>query len=166
MCGKHEMAKHNCTVIWSWHLYCSLSLEQHFSSLPSLWNPVVYCKVLWNTNPHFYSLLLSFTPWSRVIHEKLIVLQLVKKLPGSFVAQKFITLFISTPHWTLSWANWIQSTLSHSISLILSFDLSLGFPVVSSLQAFQSEYCMHFSYVPCMLLALSILHLFASYYHN
>jgi len=42
----------------------------------------------------------------------------------------FITVLTTAPHWPLSWARWIQSTPSHSISLrfiqILSFHLRLG----------------------------------------
>jgi len=59
----------------------------------------------------------SLTPWSRVLFEKLTVTQLVKKVPTFYGIWKFITVFLTTHHLTLSWARWIQSTPSHPISL-------------------------------------------------
>jgi len=60
-------------------------------------------------------------PWSRVVLEKLIVTDLVKKYLAFFWALKFIIVFI---------AIWIQSTLLHFISsayiLIYHFHLRLG----------------------------------------
>jgi hypothetical protein len=50
----------------------------------------------------------------------------------------------NSPHWSLSWARWIQSTPSHRISLrpilILSSHLSQVFRMVSFLHAFQPKF--------------------------
>ena len=71
-------------------------------------------------------------PWSRVLLEKLIGFQLVKKFPEFYWTRKFITAFTSAHHLSLSWASSIQSTLPHPNSwrsiLILSSHLRLGLP--------------------------------------
>jgi hypothetical protein len=55
--------------------------------------------------------------------------QLVKKCPASYGTRKFITVFTTARHWSLSWARWIQFTLLNTISLrfvlILSSHLCL-----------------------------------------
>jgi len=70
--------------------------------------------------------------WSRVLFKKLIITQLVKKLPTFYGSQMFITVFVTSRHWSLYWAIWIQSTTSHPISLrsvlILSYHLCLSRP--------------------------------------
>jgi hypothetical protein len=55
-------------------------------------------------------------PWSRLL-EKLIVIQLAKKLPAFYGIQMFSTVFTRAHLWTLSWANWIHTTLSCPVSL-------------------------------------------------
>jgi len=69
----------------------------------------------------------------KVILEKPIVVQLDKKFPAFYVTRRFITVFTRAHHWSLLWARWIQSTLSHTISLksILGLPSALfpsGFP--------------------------------------
>ena len=49
------------------------------------------------------------TPWSRVLLEKLLVLQLIKKFPSFYGTRKFITILTSARHLSLSLANSIQS---------------------------------------------------------
>jgi len=72
------------------------------------------------------------TSWSRVLLEKLIGLQLVKKFPAFYGTQRFITALTSARHLSLSWASSIQSTHPHPTSrrsvLILSSHLRLGLP--------------------------------------
>ena len=72
------------------------------------------------------------TPWSRVLLEKLTGSQPVKKLPAVSGTRKFITVFTSALHLSLSWASSIQSIPPHSTSwraiLILSSNLRLGLP--------------------------------------
>ena len=72
------------------------------------------------------------TPWSRVLLEKLIGSQLVKKFPAFYGTRKIITAVTSARHLSLSWANSIQSTPPHPTSwrsiLILSSHLRLGLP--------------------------------------
>ena len=72
------------------------------------------------------------TPWCRVLLEKLIGLQLVKKFPAFLGTRKFITTFTSFRHPSLSWASPIQSTCPQPTSwrsiLILSNHLRLGLP--------------------------------------
>jgi hypothetical protein len=45
---------------------------------------------------------LHYTPWCRILFEKLIVTQLVKNIPLSYRTRKFITVFTKARHWTLS----------------------------------------------------------------
>ena len=54
-----------------------------------------------------------FTPWSRVLLEKLTVSQLVKKFPAFYGTRRFITAFTSTCHLSLSSARSIQSMAPH-----------------------------------------------------
>jgi len=56
------------------------------------------------------------TLWSSVLRKKLIVTQLLKKLPTFFGTRRFITVFTKTNHLSLSWARCIQSTSSHPVS--------------------------------------------------
>jgi len=73
-----------------------------------------------------------YSPWSRVLLEKLTCLQLVKNSPTFYGTHKFITAFISAHHLSLSWASSIQSIPPHTTSwrsiLILSSHLRLGLP--------------------------------------
>ena len=50
------------------------------------------------------------TPWSKILLEKLTVLQLVKKFPAFYGTQRFITALINARHPPLSWASLIQFT--------------------------------------------------------
>jgi len=50
-----------------------------------------------------------FTPWSRVLLEKLTGFQLVKEFPEFYGTQRFITAFTSARHLSLSSASSIQS---------------------------------------------------------
>jgi len=69
------------------------------------------------------------TPWSRVLLEKLIFTQLLK-FSASYGTRRFITVFTRARQWSLSWAIYIQITLSHPIFLrailILSSYLRIG----------------------------------------
>jgi hypothetical protein len=71
-------------------------------------------------------------PCCRVLLEKLIGFQLVKKFPAFYVTPKFITAFTSTRHLSLSWTRSIQSMPSQPTSwrfiLILSSHLHLCLP--------------------------------------
>jgi hypothetical protein len=73
------------------------------------------------------------TQRSRGTNEKMTVAQLVKKFPASFGIRMFIAVFTRARHLSLSWASWIQSTLSHPrrsryILLILSSQLRICLP--------------------------------------
>jgi hypothetical protein len=69
------------------------------------------------------------TPCSRVLLEKLIVLQLVKKFPAFYGTRRFITAFTSTRHLSLSWASSIQSMPpTPNPSRLLKIHLRLGLP--------------------------------------
>ena len=73
---------------------------------------------------------LLLTPWSRVLLEKQIGLQLVKKFPAIHGTRRFITVLTSVRHLSLSWASPIQSIYPHPTSwksiLIVSTHLRLG----------------------------------------
>ena len=72
------------------------------------------------------------TPWCRVLLEKLTGLHLGKKFPAFYGTWRFITVFTSFRHPSLSWASPIQSTCPQPTSwrsiLILSTHLRLGLP--------------------------------------
>jgi len=56
---------------------------------------------------------------------------LLKKFPGSYGTQKFMTVFTITHHWFLFWSRWIQSTTSHPMylrSILMSSHLCLDLP--------------------------------------
>ena len=73
-----------------------------------------------------------FTPWCRVLLEKLTDLQPVKKFPAFHGTRRFITALTSVRHLSLSWVSPIQSIYPHSTSwrsiLILSTHLRIGLP--------------------------------------
>ena len=79
-----------------------------------------------------YLLTCLFTPWCRVLLEKLTGLQLVKKFPAFHGTRRFTTALTSIRHLSLSWASPIQSIYPHHTSwrsvLILSTHLRLGLP--------------------------------------
>jgi hypothetical protein len=73
-----------------------------------------------------------FTPWGRVLPEKLIGFQLVKKFPTFYGTGKLFTAFTSARHLSLSWASSIQSIHPHPTAwrsiLILFSHLRVGLP--------------------------------------
>ena len=77
-------------------------------------------------------LIYLFTPWCRVLLEKLTGLQLVKKFPAFHGTRRFIAALTSVRHLPLPWASPIQSIYPHPTSwrsiLILSTHLRPGLP--------------------------------------
>jgi hypothetical protein len=64
--------------------------------------------------------------WSRVLLQKLVVMQVHSKLPALYRTWKFITVYTASSHLSLSWAKWIQSApYHHRIIFMLSFYLHL-----------------------------------------
>ena len=90
------------------------------------------CSQLAALNTLTYLLTYLFTPWCRVLLEKLTGLQLVKKFPAFYGTRRFITALNSVRHLSLSWASPIQSTYPHPTSWrsipILSTHLRLDLP--------------------------------------
>jgi hypothetical protein len=90
------------------------------------------CVLKWRECRRSELLVSKLTLRSRVLLEKLIVMQLFKRFPALHGTWRFITLFTRDHHWFLSRSRCIQSTLSHPISLIstliLSSHLHLGLP--------------------------------------
>ena len=79
-----------------------------------------------------YLLTYLLIPWSRVLLEKLVGFQLVKKFPAFYGTRRCITTFVSPRHLSQSSASSIQSKPPHPTSwrsiLILFSDLGLGLP--------------------------------------
>ena len=73
-----------------------------------------------------------YTPWCRVLRDKLTGLQLVKKFPAFHGTRRFITALTIVRHLSLYWASPIQSIYPHPTywrsTLILSTLLRLGLP--------------------------------------
>jgi len=92
------------------------------------------------------NLIKSLTPCIRVLLEKLTVTQLVKKFSALCRTRRSITVFLRSRSLSLSWARWIQSTISNPISLryiwILSSHVHPDLQVVSSLQVFRPKFCV------------------------
>ena len=110
-------------------------IGQMLSNLWVIWNTVRLKRKLQYVPLDFnwyYALSYLFTPWSRVLLEKLTSFQLVKKFPAFYGTWRFVIAFTNAHHLFLSWASLIQSILPHPTSwrsiLILSFHLSLGLP--------------------------------------
>jgi len=51
---------------------------------------------------YYYYYYYSLTPWCRILFEKLIVTQLIKKYPASLLNRRFITVLTKARHWTIS----------------------------------------------------------------
>jgi hypothetical protein len=85
-----------------------------------------------SSSSYYYYYYYYVTPWSRILLENLIVTQLLKKFTTFHGTRGSVAVFTIARHWFLSWARWIQSTLSHPISirfiLILPFHVCLGLP--------------------------------------
>ena len=79
-----------------------------------------------------HSLTYSITPWSWALLEKLTGSHLVKKFPTFYGTRKFITMFTTAHHLSLSWARSIQSIPPHTTSwrsiLLLNSHPRLGLP--------------------------------------
>jgi hypothetical protein len=75
--------------------------------------------VQWWTVPCLLTYLLTYlrtyliSPYSRILLEKLTLLQLVKKFPAFYGTRRFITAFTIARHLSLSSASLIQSISSH-----------------------------------------------------
>jgi hypothetical protein len=68
---------------------------------------------------------IQLTPWSRVLLERnWQYAQLVKKFSVFYGTKRFISVFTRVSHRSLSWARWIQITLTCPISLISILILS------------------------------------------
>jgi len=70
---------------------------------------------LYHHHNHILTYLLT-TLGTRVLLEKLIVFQLVKKFLAFYGTRRFITAVTSTCHLSLTWASSIQSTPPHPTS--------------------------------------------------
>ena len=74
-----------------------------------IWN--VYHKyVIWATTISIKLAPYLLTPWSRVLLEKLAGSAASQEIPNIFGTRRFITIFTSARHLSLSWANSIQSS--------------------------------------------------------
>ena len=107
LCNHSEL--HTCS-------YDPFSHNHHYCDLPIYWTFLLYQSI--------------YTPWCRVLLEKLTGLQLVKKFPSFHGTRRFITALTSVRHLSLSWASPIQSIYPHPTYwrsvLILSTHLRLG----------------------------------------
>jgi len=112
-----------------------------------------------NTSP-IYTTQYTYSTHSRVLLEKLIGSQLVKKFPTSHGIRRFITTFTSAHHLSLSSTRSIQSMPPHHTTwksvLILSSHLCLGIPSGLFPSGLPTKPCIHLCfthtcYMPCQL---------------
>ena len=110
-------------------------MQTQSTSLNIRWSQTelkVICILIMKPTRCTYLLTYLFTPWCRVLLEKLTGLQLVKKFSAFHGPRRFITALTSVRHLSLSWACPIQSIYPHPTSwrsiLILSTHLRLGLP--------------------------------------
>jgi len=75
-----------------------------------------YVTCLKNAVNSFLAQIYLLTPWSRALLEKLTGSQLVKKFLIFYGTRRFITVFTTAHHLSLSWASSIHSMLSHPTS--------------------------------------------------
>jgi len=97
----------------------------------------------------------KLTPRSRVFLEKLTVPQLVNKFPSFYGTRKFITVFTTVRHLSLSWARSIQSmaptpTISWRTILIWSSNHHIGLPNALTFRfPHQNRVCAYHLSHPC-----------------
>ena len=105
-------------------LICCPKRPNFNTNIKVLWRNSLKFKnieIKWPTNPckeylRTYLRTYLFTPWSKVLLEKLAGSQLVKKFPAFYGTRKFITAYTSVCHLSLSQASSIQSMPSHPTS--------------------------------------------------
>jgi len=138
--------KHSVGNSWKWNSLCTDLMKGIFSILKSIdltctaWTVRPKCTLLCRNEREIYkgkeagnhNCIYLLTPWSRVLLEKLTGSAASQEIPRIFGTRRFITVFTSVRHLSLSWANSIQSSQPPSTSwrsiLILSFHLRLGLP--------------------------------------
>ena len=109
-----------------WVSFCSLNLHS--------WNYDVFFGLLsvQSVGEQHSKCTYLLTPWSRVLLEKLIGFQPVKKFPAFYGTRRFITAFTSACHLSLSWASSIQSIPPHSSTWKIHLYIILLFTLGSS----------------------------------
>jgi len=113
------------------HLHVGFLFGSRLQGHARIWCPPTRAHVLMTRN---ILLIYLFTPWIRVLSEKLIAFQLGKKFLAFYGTRRSITTFKCARYLSLSWASSIQSITPHPTSwrsvLILPSHLRLGLPSV------------------------------------
>jgi len=90
-----------------WH--CTIPQDMRTGSQFTTWFCSSKLLVVLECGVYFSLYTYLFTPWCRVLLEKLMGLQLAKKFPAFHGTWRFITALTSLHHLSLSWASPIQS---------------------------------------------------------
>jgi hypothetical protein len=118
---------HNPTVL---HGLYRDSFIFFYRLLDRRWEVELSCYKLLQAYSRFN--LLINTNWRNfmelVLLEKLAVVQPLKKFPVFYGSRRFTSMFKRCRYRSLSWARWVQSTTSHTMSLILSSHLRQALP--------------------------------------
>ena len=113
--------RNSCHCIYSiwhyldryWHLSCPIQSRSRQVAVTASIMPDTVDTVIWAPDDgwryHPKHVEQLFTPWCRVLLEKLTGLQVVKKFPAFHGTRRFITALTSVRHLSLSWASPIQS---------------------------------------------------------
>ena len=144
----HKRYKYTC-------ICDNLDLAMTTVSNKSLWPTCPMCNVinkflLLHTSYTWLTTCMEWNPF-----EKLIVLQVVKKLPTLYGTWRFITILTTACHLFVSWIVWIQSSLPILFFFKIHFNIILPYACV--VQGFLTEVILNYFSNPHMLCALSII---------
>jgi len=98
----------------------SVDVKRQMFLLTEFHVQIIYLLDKQNSFTRWFPYKILSTPilWTTVFN-KLTVTQLVQKFPAFYGTRIFITVFTRASYSYLSWARWIQSTTSHTLSLRL-----------------------------------------------
>jgi hypothetical protein len=122
-CHHHYHWLYNSVRVFAYLVIRLLCSGKHILITPwAMHQPLIHPVIKWKLNPLIICCLIIInyllTPWSRVLPEKLKCPKLLKKFPAFYGTRRFITVFTTACHLSLSWATLIQSMPPSNLSKI------------------------------------------------